>query len=102
MIPNSLVALFPGLYKDSVELMQLTSNLKNEGHDIDDVAIMMGTQENKSILKNAGYDSEQVLNALPSDCILVVKGKGDLDKVAQIAKQMLFAQKETKQGVSVH
>ena len=68
------VEILKGLYKDSVELMQISKKCKQVA-GIEDVVVMMGTEENKGILKSAGYLHDSIAHSLPNDCLLVVKGE---------------------------
>jgi hypothetical protein len=49
----SSVQILKNTYKDSIELMQLTNKLKGR-KGVKDAAVMLGTEANVEIMKNAG------------------------------------------------
>jgi succinyl-CoA synthetase alpha subunit len=73
-----------GEYFDSVSLMLVGKEL-TALDGIDDAAVMMGTQENKAILKSVGLLCLQFENADDSELLFVVKSENE--KVADAALQ---------------
>jgi FdrA protein len=60
----------PNNYQDSLRLMRL-SNAVASADGIDRVSVMMGTEMNKDILRNAGLASPDLDNAKPTDLLIV-------------------------------
>lgn len=68
--------IIKGKYYDSVTLMLVTKEVKKlEG--IEDAAIVMGTIQNKSILKSSGLLLDELKDAKDSELIIVIKGVND-------------------------
>ena len=78
-------------YRDSVALMQLSAALaKMPG--IGQASAVMGTENNLSLLRQAGMDIGPVAVS-PNDLLIVVQGDGDaLEAAIAAAKKQLSAQ----------
>jgi succinyl-CoA synthetase alpha subunit len=63
-----------GEYFDSVSLM-IAANKINQMEGVIDSAVVMGTRENKSILKNAGFLIETFQEAEDTDLLIAVKAE---------------------------
>ncbi len=63
-----------GAYFDSVTLMTVAQNLRTQ-HGVVDAAVVMGTPENKGILKSAGLLLDEFAAARDADLLVVVKVK---------------------------
>jgi FdrA protein len=61
-----------GAYYDSAFLMKLQRSL-SQLDGIDDAGVVMGTEENKEILKHIDLVDKQVLEANPDDLVIVVR-----------------------------
>jgi FdrA protein len=88
MIVKSLVK--PSEYHDSVSLMLVARELSNlEG--VQDAAVVMATEANKSILKEAGLLTEQARTATPNDLVIAVSTQAvsAADSALQRAETML-------------
>jgi len=72
-----------GQYFDSVTLMLVAKGL-TEVEGVEDAAIVMGTDENKSILESSGMLLDEFKQAKDSDLIIVVKAKDE-----SLAEKML-------------
>ena len=69
-----------GQYHDSVSLMLVAKEIKNvEG--VLDAAVMMGTDANKNLLKQAGLLTMEANEAAPDDLMIVIKKDQDVDEV---------------------
>lgn len=69
-------------FQDSVSLMLVSRELtKLPG--VEDVAVVMATEVNKSILSNAGLLSDEARQATSNDLVIVVKGEDDT--IAELA-----------------
>jgi len=75
-------------YHDSVSLMLVARDLADQP-GVDDAAVVMATDANKSILDEAGLLTDEVQNATPNDLVIAVKAAD-----ARTAKDAL-AQAET-------
>ena len=65
-----------GVYYDSVVLMQLQRSLADLPN-VEDAGVIMGTEANKSILKQVGLLTADAENAVADDLVIVVKAKDD-------------------------
>ncbi|MDQ1353752.1 MAG: FdrA protein [Acidobacteriota bacterium] len=78
-----------GEYFDSISLMIATQKIK-QTEGVADAAIMMGTPENKTILKNSGFFIDLFLDAEDPDLLVAVKVADDgmaqdiLQKIADL------------------
>ncbi len=78
----------PNVYFDSVTLMLVAKELgKLPG--VQDAAVLMGTDANKSILEQSGLLSSEAKKATPNDLILAVKTEGDAQAVLAQAEALL-------------
>ena len=88
MIIQNLVRA--GFYLDSVALMRTSAVLKQRP-GIDEAVLMIGTDTNKQILRDARVLDEAVAkSATPSDLIIAVRAT-DADAAAQCIEQAAFA-----------
>ncbi len=62
-------------YFDSIMLMSLSNRLREKVSGIEEAAAIMGSDENKKILREAGLLDEEGERALPGDLIIAIKGK---------------------------
>ncbi len=75
----------PGLFLDSVLLMQISRNIASlEG--VDDSALMIGTLSNLDLLDRAGLLSETSRQATGGDLIIAVRARNDATAAAAMAK----------------
>lgn len=89
-----------GEYFDSVSLMLVAKDV-NKLAGINDSGVVMGTAENKSILKASGIFIEEFNDAKDSDLLVVVKAEKDDDAVKAIAEiENLFKKLRQKSGTS--
>ncbi|MEN6524726.1 MAG: FdrA family protein, partial [Anaerolineaceae bacterium] len=83
-----------GEYHDSVSLMLVAREL-NYQDGVQDSAVVMATEANKSILFNSGLLTDEIKNATANDLVLVVcaideyRAKLALDKAEQLLKPKL-------------
>lgn len=76
-------------YADSVTLMNAAREVR-QLDKIEDAALVMGTDANKHLLKNAGMLTAEGNTAAPDDMILVVSGgSAQLEGAARLAKELL-------------
>ncbi len=61
-------------YFDSVFLMQVAHSLSQQ-EGIDQATALMGTDRNKALLADMGYESTAILSAGPNDLIIALQGK---------------------------
>ena len=90
----------PGLFLDSVVLMQISRSIASlEG--VDDSALMIGTPSNLDLLDSAGLLSETSRQVTGGDLIIAVRAKDDATAASAMAKaeslleQPVVAQSET-------
>ena len=77
--------VYPGLFLDSVVLMQISRSIAClEG--VDDSALMIGTPSNLDLLESAGLLSETSRQATGGDLIIAVRAKDDATAVSAMAK----------------
>lgn len=87
----------PGEYYDSITLMQAARRL-SDLPGLTDAAVVMGTEANKSILREAGLLTPESSAATPNDLIIAVNA-GD-EKAAAEALSRVEALLQTPQGTS--
>lgn len=82
--------VYPGLYKDSVALMAITSTLT--GRDgIETASVVMATDANRENLRRVGLSDDD--SAGPNDLLVAVKGTSDAcDQALQDADRLLTGQ----------
>ena len=75
----------PGLFLDSVVLMQISRSIASlEG--VEDSALMIGTPSNLDLLDNAGLLKDTSRQATGGDLIIAVRGKDDTTALRAMAK----------------
>jgi len=88
----------PSEYHDSVSLMLLAQELARLPGIID-AAVVMGTEANKGILKEAGLLTSEAMTASPNDLVIAVRAEDSLlDQALAEAEKLLqvkHAQEET-------
>ena len=90
----------PGLFLDSVVLMQISRSIASL-KGVDDSALMIGTPSNLDLLDGAGLLSDKSRKATGGDLIIAVRAKDDATAASAMAKaeslleQPVAAQKET-------
>ena len=92
--------VYPGLFLDSVVLMQISRSIASlEG--VDDSALMIGTSSNLDLLDRAGLLSETSRQATGGDLIIAVRAKNDstaasaMEKAESLLEQPVVAKNET-------
>ncbi len=78
-----------GTYQDSVRLMQISKRL-NEAPGVERASVMMGTPQNKEVLRDSGLYNDAVAKAEPSDMLIAVMAETD-----EAAKAALALAEET-------
>jgi FdrA protein len=90
------------LYHDSVTLMNIARELRAVP-GIDDAALVMGTDANKSLLSQAGLFPSQAESARSEDLIVVAKGDdAALDGAIELAEDLLAKGLARKAGTAEH
>jgi FdrA protein len=89
-MPSVRVAniVMKGLYRDSVQLMELTEHVKRI-NGVVDAAILMATKGNKEFLKSLGLLTPEGEAADSNDVLIALKAEGDLERLLEIVKEML-------------
>jgi succinyl-CoA synthetase alpha subunit len=86
-------------YHDSVSLMLVARELSNMA-EVEDAAVVMATEGNKGILKNAGLLTPEAEAATPNDLVIAVKGtQAALGNILAEAEKLLH-KKQTESGTS--
>jgi FdrA protein len=85
MIVRSLVR--PSEYHDSVTLMVVARAL-SEFPGVRDAAVVMATEANRGVLKEAGLLAPEVLAATPNDVVIAVKAESDRAAEAALAEAL--------------
>jgi FdrA protein len=79
-------------YHDSVTLMLVAKELSKMA-EVEDAAVVMGTEANKGLLKNAGLLTAEVEAASPNDLVIAVKGEqAALGNILAEAEKLLHRQ----------
>src|SRR6476659_5453914 len=79
----------PNRYQDSVTLMQAAARLR-EMPGIDDASLMMGTEPNLEMLRDAGLLSKEGESAGPNDLVVALSGSTEaLNHVEQQLEDLL-------------
>ncbi|TVP90019.1 MAG: acyl-CoA synthetase FdrA, partial [Alkalibacterium sp.] len=63
-------------YQDSINLMLLT-NAVNTVDGVNSAQVMMGTDANKDLFKDAGLSNDQVANAQPNDMVVAIDSESE-------------------------
>ena len=90
-----------GEYFDSVSLMVVGKAI-NSMKGILDVAVVMGTRENKSILESTGLLSPEFADAVDTDLMICIKAEVEknateaIQKVDQLLENIMLKSKETE------
>jgi len=69
-----LIKILRNEYYDSVTLMSLTAELKRQS-GADQIAVLMGTDMNKDMLRDLGFSLLELQDASANDCIIAVSGE---------------------------
>ncbi len=78
-----------GLYRDSVQLMELTERVKKlEG--VHDAAILMASRGNKDFLRSVGLLTAEGELADSEDVLVALKAEADLDRIIGRVREMLY------------
>lgn len=80
-------------YHDSVSLMLIAKELSNI-QDVTDAAVVMGTEANKSILKDAGLFTSELASASPNDLIIAINATNAAATIAFSQLEKLFQKKQ--------
>lgn len=86
-----------GDYRDSVVLMRVSTELESKA-GVRKASVMMGTDNNKELLKDAGLYMEEMEKAGPNDLIIVVDAESEdaAQKAISEAEQILEAEAEAE------
>ncbi len=92
-----------GEYYDSVTLMLVARSL-TEKEGVTDATVVMGTEENKDILRASGMLISSFENASDTDLLIVVKAEDTdvVDNTLQLAEQLLKESKNKKAETGEH
>ncbi|MFW5985800.1 MAG: acyl-CoA synthetase FdrA [Halanaerobiales bacterium] len=74
MVVKSIIK--PNTFYDSVQLMRIANQLEKDS-DIVDIAVLMGTNQNKSSLKQSNLLTPEVEKASPNDLFIAVEAKDE-------------------------
>lgn len=87
-------------YHDSVSLMLIAKELAKI-QDVADAAVVMGTEANKSILKDAGLFTSEIASASPNDLVIAINATEDAASMAfsQLEKLLQKKQSNENQGL---
>jgi FdrA protein len=86
-------------YYDSVSLMLVARELSHMA-EVEDAAVVMATEANKGLLKNAGLLTPEAEAATPNDLVIAVKGaQAGLGNIMEEAEKLLH-KKQTESGNS--
>lgn len=78
-----------GVYRDSVQLMEVSESIKRL-KGVVDAAVVMGTVSNKESLKPLGLLTSEGEKAGPNDIIIAVKAAGNIEEILETSKKLLF------------
>jgi succinyl-CoA synthetase alpha subunit len=85
-------------YHDSVSLMVVARELSHMA-GVKDAAVVMGTEANKSILKQAGMLTPEAEAASPNDLVIAVNGASDaLERALAEAEVLLHKKQVAREG----
>jgi FdrA protein len=86
-------------YHDSVSLMLVARELSGMP-GVQDAAVVMGTEANKSILEQSGLLTPEAQAATPNDLVIAVNLEGDGDGVLEEAEKLLTKNSRRKRRQS--
>ncbi len=86
-----------GVYRDSVELMQITERLKAMPGVVD-AAVVSGTELNKKLLREAGLLTTEGERAGPNDLVIAVRALGEASNFIGLAREMLEGLSQEREG----
>ncbi len=86
-----------GVYRDSVELMQITERLKTMPGVLD-AAVVSGTDLNKKLLREAGLLTLEGERAGPNDLVIAVRALEDASRFVGLAREMLEGLSQQRTG----
>ncbi|MFW5887389.1 MAG: FdrA family protein, partial [Bacteriovoracia bacterium] len=89
-----------GKYYDSVSLMRVSKRI-NEEEGIEDSSIVMGTHENKAILKAAGLFLDEFENTSDNELLVAVKGKRAREIIEKLDDFLAILKVEDKQDSQI-
>ncbi len=94
---NVLVTVQKGSYHDSARLMAIARQMKSLSGIIEAV-VMMGTEANRSLLEEAGFEDPAIRAASPLDMIVALKGEGpqQLEEAMRSLKTLLEGPTEAR------
>ncbi|MEM2000847.1 MAG: hypothetical protein QXQ48_05915 [Nitrososphaerota archaeon] len=87
--PRVVNYVIRGLYRDSVQLMEVTDKVKRLPGVVD-AAVLMGTTANKDSLKPLMLLTPEGEKAGPNDLIVILKATGNVDEIFEQVKKILF------------
>lgn len=89
----------PSEYHDSVTLMLVAREVSHlEG--VKDAAVIMATEANKGLLKNAGLLTPEIETASPNDLVVAVSGEDKAVDQALAEAEKLLSRKQTSETTS--
>ncbi|MFP3213760.1 MAG: acyl-CoA synthetase FdrA [Nitrososphaeria archaeon] len=100
---NKSTLVLKNEYRDSVFLMRI-NELVEKADGVTKAAVMMGTEANKELMKEAGLYTEEASKAGPNDLVIVIEGEDEslVNKALEYAKKLVYKtekeEKETSQG----
>ncbi len=96
------VLILRNQYRDSVFLMRINDEVERQ-EGVNRAAVMMGTDANKDLMKEAGLYVKEVDAAGPNDLVIVVDAENDElgEKALSVAKSMVFKAGEGEKAEEV-
>lgn len=91
------VLIKPGEYHDSIQLM-LVARALTETAGVQDAAVVMGTDANKSILASAGLLNDEVRAATSNDLVVAVRAEADVIAAASLQNAEALLKKKAARG----
>jgi FdrA protein len=86
-----------GVYRDSVELMQITERLKAM-RGVIDAAVVMGTDLNKKLLREVGLLTPEGERAGPNDLVIALRALEEASKFIGLAREMIEGLSQQRAG----
>lgn len=81
--------IMPDTYRDSVFLMKLSSEAREESGAVQ-ISAMMGTGRNKDLFKTSGLSTPEVEAARPGDLVIAIEAdEGDIENALNVVTRML-------------